>query len=99
MQYVATDDYLIKCLDNCLLISRLIEVFCSYPPNSKLKKGDPLIPRVPEVPIRPDTRQLAWEVNASRDKGEVENSGEEEEANTEEFVDDDYEQYKEEESS
>ena len=33
LQYVEADEQLLKCLDYCLICSRLVEVFCDHPIN------------------------------------------------------------------
>ena len=77
LQYVSNDEYLMKCLDNCLLISRLVKVFCSHPINVKRRKDDPDLRQVPDVPVSRDWDKLEWEVNANEDSGEEEEAGEE----------------------
>ena len=51
LQYVEANEQLLKCLDYCLVCSRLVEVFCDHPIN-------PLVG--PQVSLQCENARLEW---------------------------------------
>ena len=61
LQYVEADEQLLKCLDHCLICSRLVEVFCDHPINP---------PVGPQVSLQCENARLEWTVEEEEEQVE-----------------------------